>query len=88
MHHITPYELSNPIGIIGVVIILIAYFLISTGRWRSDAFIFQLINFVGAWMILYSLYFHWNLSSVIIEIAWIIISMIGMYRILTKKRRY
>ena len=78
------FEISNPIGLVGVVIILIAYFLLSTGHWISNSFKFQFLNFIGAWMILFSLYFHWNLSSVIIEIAWIVISMGGMYRVLKK----
>ncbi len=68
------------VGMIGVILILIAYFLISTGRWSSTSVLFQLVNFVGAWLILFSLYFHWNLSSVVIEIAWVIISVIGIWR--------
>jgi hypothetical protein len=81
-------KLADFVGITGVILILVAYFLLSTGRWIADSFRFQFLNFIGAWFILYSLYFHWNLSSVVIEIAWIIISMVGMYRLLpccTKK---
>lgn len=74
-------DLANPIGLIGVALILVAYFLLSTGRWISHSVRFQLLNFIGAWMILYSLFFHWNLSSVVIEIAWIIISVMGIYRV-------
>lgn len=80
-------SLSDPIGLVGVVIILIAYFLLSTGRWRADSLRFQIINFAGAWLILYSLYFHWNLSSVVIEIAWVIISIIGIYRIIIARMK-
>ena len=74
--------LADPVGIVGVIIILIAYLLLSTGRWVADSMKFQFMNFLGAWLILFSLYFHWNLSSVVIEIAWIIISMVGMYRLI------
>lgn len=74
-------KISDPIGIIGVVVILIAYYLLSVGRWVADSFIYQFLNFIGAWMILFSLYFHWNTASVSIEVAWIIISLIGMYRV-------
>ena len=84
MHNIF-FEIANPVGLFGVVLILIAYFLLSTGRWVSHSMKFQLINFIGAWMILYSLFFYWNLSSVVIEIAWIIISVLGMILILRKK---
>lgn len=74
------FYISDYVGMIGVLIILIAYFLLSTGKWVSDSSIYQFLNFLGAWLILFSLYFHWNISSVVIEIAWIIISIIGMMR--------
>jgi len=31
-------------------------------------------------MILISLFYQWNLASAVIEIAWIIISLIGIYK--------
>lgn len=68
------------VGMVGVVIILIAYYLISINRLSASAIAYQALNFAGAWLILFSLYFHWNTSSVVIEIAWIMISLIGMYR--------
>ena len=83
--HTIFFEAANPVGLIGVFLILVAYFLLSTGRWISHSIKFQLLNFVGAWMILYSLYFHWNLSSVVIEFAWILISLMGMLRIIKSR---
>lgn len=83
MHDIL-VEIANPVGLIGVILILIAYFLLSTGKWISHSFKFQFLNFIGAWMILYSLFFYWNLSSVVIEIAWILISTVGMLRLRNK----
>jgi hypothetical protein len=77
--------IADTVGLIGVLIILIAYLLLSLGRWSAMSFKYQWINFLGAWLILYSLYFHWNLSSVVIEIAWIIISLVGIYRVSRKK---
>jgi len=71
---------SNHVGIIGVVLTLIAYYFLSVGKMSAESIIYSLLNFVGSWLILFSLMFHWNLSSVLIEIAWISISMIGIYR--------
>lgn len=79
--------ISNSVGMIGVIIILIAYFLISAGYWSSESFLFQALNFFGAWLILFSLYFHWNLSSVVIEVAWVAISAYGMYRAISPNRK-
>jgi SNF family Na+-dependent transporter len=73
--------LSDPVGIVGVILILIAYYYLSVGGWIAKSMKFQLMNFFGAWLILFSLYFHWNTASVTIEIAWIIISIVGMCRI-------
>lgn len=80
-------EIADPIGMVGVVLILIAYYYLSVGRWIADSMLYQFLNFLGAWLILYSLFFNWNLSSVVIEIAWIIISIIGMYRVYSLSRR-
>jgi len=80
------YRVSNPIGLIGVVLLLIAYFLLSTGRWNSDSYHYQIYNLIGAILILFSLFFHWNLASFSIEFAWVIISLIGIVRIRMKKK--
>jgi hypothetical protein len=44
------------------------------------------LNLIGSIMLLYSLLFHWNLSSVLIEIAWITISLIGLYRAVKSRK--
>lgn len=80
-------KISDPVGIVGVILILIAYYYLSIGRWIADSLKYQWLNFLGAWMILFSLYFHWNTSSVLIEVAWIIISLIGIYRIKFPKKQ-
>jgi hypothetical protein len=86
-----PYLLaaSDPVGILGVFLILVAYYLLSTGRLGADTMRFQVVNFIGSWLILYSLLFHWNTASVVIEIFWILISIMGMLRIkgLIRKKR-
>lgn len=78
--------LSDMVGVVGVILILLGYFFVSSGRWKSDYVLYPVLNFVGACLILFSLYFHWNLSSVIIEISWIIISVFGFARIVLLKK--
>jgi hypothetical protein len=77
--------ISDIIGIIGVGIILISYFLLNTERMSSDNLTYPLSNFIGAALILVSLLFNFNLASVLMECAWILISLIGIYRIWLKK---
>ncbi len=79
-------NLSNYIGIIGVSFILVGYLLINTNRLTSKNLVYLTLNFLGAWLILISLFFHWNLASVVIECAWIIISLVGFYRLFRSKQ--
>jgi hypothetical protein len=79
-------KISDPIGIIGVVLLLYAYFGLSAGQLNAHSLRYQFLNFFAAWLILFSLYFHWNTPSVLIEIAWIAISLVGIYRIIYYKK--
>ncbi len=79
-------RMPDAIGLLGVVLLLIAYYLLSVNKMSADSLAYQLYNLIGAVLILISLFFHWNLSSVVIEIAWIIISLIGICRILKEQK--
>ena len=73
---------ADIVGIAGVILLLIAYYFLNTNKLSADGLNYQLLNFIGASFILFSLFFDWNTASVLIESAWIIISLIGIYRIL------
>ena len=79
-------RIPDAIGLFGVVLLLIAYYLLSVNKMSADSISYQMYNLIGAILILISLFFHWNLSSVVIEIAWIIISLIGIYRIIKERK--
>lgn len=76
----------NIIGIIGVVQILLGYFLITRGTLTGENMSYHLLNLVGAIMLLISLMWAWNLPSVIIEFCWMAISLYGIIKILKKKK--
>ena len=78
MENIAP--LANAIGIIGVGVILMTYLLLQLGRLSADSLAYSALNLCGASFILFSLFFDWNLPSVIIESAWIIISVYGVIK--------
>ena len=80
-------DYANHIGIIGVILTLIAYYYLNIGKLASESLMYSMLNFIGSWLILFSLMYHWNLSSVLIEIAWISISLIGIYRYYAAKKR-
>ncbi len=77
--------IPNFIGMIGVSLVILAYMLLQLNYWKSDALIFSVCNLTGALCILFSLMFHWNFSSVMIELIWIAISS---YRIFLHARDY
>lgn len=70
----------NIIGMIGVALILGAYFLLQIDRLQQDSILFSLMNTIGSFLVLVSLCFAWNLPSGIIEIAWLVISIFGFIK--------
>ena len=73
------------VGIGGVAIILVVYYLLQVERMRSDDLVYSVTNLLGALMIVVSLTYQFNLASFIIEIFWIAISLIGIVRYYRKK---
>jgi len=67
-------------GLFGVLLILLAYFLLQAGRLRGDALLFQLTNALGALGILISLLYAFNLSAFVMEAAWLAVSIYGIVR--------
>ena len=80
---ITIYDI---LGIGGVVIILIAYLLLQLEKLSVQDWRYSAANGVGALLILVSLYFSFNLASFIIEIAWLLISIFGLFKALTSRQ--
>jgi hypothetical protein len=75
------------IGTIGVGVIVITYLLLQLGRIRSEGLNYSLLNGVGAALILASLYYEFNLPSVIVEAFWLVISIFGIIRYLIARSR-
>ncbi|MGE0738996.1 CBU_0592 family membrane protein [Sulfurimonas sp.] len=68
----------DAIGIIGVVMVLITYFLLQSQKIDSKGFLYSFLNAFGSLLIVYSLLYNWNLASFIIEFFWILISLWGL----------
>lgn len=76
--------LPDAIGILGVVVILWYYFLLQLGKCNADSLSFSVGNLVGAVLLLISLWYSWNLASVIIEVVWCLISLYGIIKYYTR----
>jgi paired small multidrug resistance pump len=75
------------IGLLGVAVMLWAFFLLQAGKLRGDAFVYQLLNALGAAAVLLSLIHDFNLSAFVIESCWVAISLYGMLRGMRARRR-
>jgi hypothetical protein len=81
-----PSYIYDTIGMIGVVIILSTYLLLQMERLKSETLLYSVLNMMGSSMILFSLFFEWNLASAIIEGAWVLVSLFGIVRYFVKRR--
>jgi hypothetical protein len=74
------YQWHDLVGNAGVLLILGCYLFAQSGRVDINRPTYSLLNGAGALLILVSLIHNFNLSSFIIEIAWLAISAYGLLR--------
>jgi hypothetical protein len=74
------------IGTGGVLIILVTYFLLMSNRLPASSYLYSILNMLGGFMILFSLFYAWNLSAVLMEVAWILISLFGIVKQYVRSR--
>ncbi|HEY0723423.1 MAG TPA: hypothetical protein VGD41_05475 [Pyrinomonadaceae bacterium] len=68
------------LGNVGVVILIITYLMLQLNKMPSDGLAYSLLNAIGASLIVVSLLFDFNLSALLMEVFWVLISFVGMYR--------
>ena len=81
------YEWHDLLGNLGVFLIIGSYFWLQIGRIPGQSKMYSLVNAIGAALILVSLYFNFNLSAVIVEVFWLIISLVGLVIAMKKNSR-
>ena len=74
------------LGTLGVATIVLTYILLQIERLRSDQLAYSVLNGMGAALILVSLYYDYNLPSVIVESFWLAISVFGILKYFRKSR--
>jgi hypothetical protein len=67
-------------GLVGVALTLLAFFLLQDGRLRGDGLPYQLMNAFGAFAVVLSLLYAFNLSAFVLEALWLAISIYGIAR--------
>ncbi|OOG24044.1 permease [Thioalkalivibrio denitrificans] len=81
------YSITDLIGNIGVAMIVFAYFRLQIGRWGFHDLVYLLFNLFGSILITISLVFDFNLSTMILQIFWIVISLIGLGHLYRNRHR-
>jgi len=73
------------VGFIGVLLIVVAYLLLQLDKLPSSSPKYSLLNACGALLIIVSLIFAFNLSAFIMEVFWLLISLLGLWRSLVHR---
>ena len=74
------YGALDLVGNIGVVILIITYLMLQLNKLSSDSLAYSVLNAAGAGLIVISLLFDFNLSALLMEVFWVLISFVGIYR--------
>jgi multidrug transporter EmrE-like cation transporter len=73
------YGLLDFVGNLGVLLLMVAYLLLQLNK-LSNGLAYSVLNALGASLIIISLLVNFNLSAFLIEVFWILISFVGIYR--------
>lgn len=73
---------TDALGIFGSLLIVIAYFANLRGALLTTGYAYSLLNLIGALLILFSLWWAWNVAAAVMEGFWAAISAYGLTRAL------
>lgn len=76
-----PQPIFELLGVAGFIFYMASYALLQLGKITGDSYSYALMNLIAASLVLLSLIHQFNLASVLIQLAWIVISVFGLCRI-------
>ena len=74
------YQWYDIVGNFGVALIIITYLLLQWGRMESSSYTYSILNALGAFFVIVSLMYDFNMSAFIVEVFWVGISVFGIIR--------
>jgi hypothetical protein len=74
------YGLMDLVGNIGVLMLMVTYLMLQLEKIKSSNLSYSVLNAVGASLIVASLIVNFNLSAMLMEVFWVLISFIGIGR--------
>jgi predicted membrane protein len=73
-------------GNIGVALMVLGYLLLQAEKVRSSDLSYSLMNGVGALLVVISLLYRFNLSAFLVEAFWLLISVYGLVKFISRQR--
>jgi hypothetical protein len=77
-------DLANIVGLAGSALMVIAYAYSNMAK-ALDFRLFNLLNLVGALLLIGSLTVHFNLASMALEIVWALIALFGLAQVFRRR---
>ena len=74
------YGVLDLVGNVGVVILVATFLMLQLNKLPSDGLAYSRLNAIGASLIVVSLLFDFNISALLMEVFWVLISFVGIYR--------
>ena len=84
MDNFLDFEFFDWLGIMGSLLIAGAYYGVSNEYFSPKKLLYHLINLIGSFSILISLYYKPNPGAIIIELLWIFIAISSIYKYFLK----
>lgn len=81
-------SLPDLIGYAGVFMVLVAYTLLQARRMDGNGVMYPLVNLIGAILILISLFYKPNMPAIVMEAAWAVVSVVGIYFALRARKKH
>lgn len=80
------YQWHDLLGNIGVVLMVGMYLFLQMGRIESSSYKYSIFNAIGAFLVVISLMYEFNMSAFIVEGFWVLISLYGILRVWRLRR--
>ncbi|WP_176591179.1 hypothetical protein [Sphingobium sp. EM0848] len=77
------FDFANIIGLIGSGLMIAAYAYSNVAKVLNFT-LFNLLNLIGALLLISSLMVHFNIASMALEVVWAFIALIGLTKALRK----
>jgi hypothetical protein len=74
------------IGWAGGALVVVAYFMISSGKAQGNSYGFQTLNLVGSIFLIINTWYKGAYPSTAVNVIWVGIALMGYYRIYRKGR--